>query len=66
MALLVIEFEVIVIVIVNHLFYNLIMDFIQFINILISVALGHDQSRLVKNFNRGQRGQIVDHSSILL
>ena len=30
-----------------------------------SVGLGHDQSRLDKNPNRGQRGHIVDHGSIL-
>ena len=32
---------------------------------MISVGLGQDQSRLVKKLNRGQRGQIVDHGSIL-
>ena len=30
----------------------------------ISVELGQDRSRLVKNPNRSQRGQIVDHGSI--
>ena len=35
------------------------------IYIRFSVGLGQDQSRLVKNLNRSQRGQKVDHGSIL-